>query len=136
MGKRKLSERLTCYPLKNTTMASIFSVEPPNTGFQFDNVKRNAFLANKGLITPKTTKTGTTICGAIFDGGVVLGADTRSTSGDIVADKNCMKIHDLAPNMVCCGAGTAADCDKVTKARPSPLRSSPPTPSRTSRPRS
>ena len=61
---------------------------------------RNAFLANKGLITPKTTKTGTTICGAIFDGGVVLGADTRSTSGDIVADKNCMKIHDLAPNMV------------------------------------
>ena len=49
---------------------------------------------------PKTTKTGTTICGAIFDGGVVLGADTRSTSGDIVADKNCMKIHDLAPNMV------------------------------------
>ena len=61
---------------------------------------RNAFLANKGLVTPKTTKTGTTICGAIFDGGVVLGADTRSTSGDIVADKNCMKIHDLAPNMV------------------------------------
>merc|ERR1712223_774194 len=112
---RKLSKRVTCYPLINTTMASIFSVEPPNTGFQFDNVKRNAFLANKGLITPKTTKTGTTICGAIFDGGVVLGADTRSTSGDIVADKNCMKIHDLAPNMVCCGAGTAADCDKVTK---------------------
>ena len=33
-------------------------------------------------------------------GGVVVGADTRSTSGDIVADKNCMKIHDLAPNMV------------------------------------
>ena len=61
---------------------------------------RNAFLAKKGLVTPKTTKTGTTICGAIFDGGVVLGADTRSTSGDIVADKNCMKIHDLAPNMV------------------------------------
>ena len=29
-----------------------------------------------------------------------MGADTRSTSGDIVADKNCMKIHELAPNMV------------------------------------
>merc|ERR1712136_241592 len=66
-------------------MASTFAVEPPSTGFQFDNVKRNAFLAKKGLVTPKTTKTGTTICGAIFDGGVVLGADTRSTSGDIVA---------------------------------------------------
>lgn len=96
-------------------MASTCSVEPPMTGFQFDNVKRNSFLAGKGFATPKTTKTGTTICGAIFEGGVVVGADTRSTSGDIVADKNCMKIHDLAPNMVCCGAGTAADCDKVTK---------------------
>ena len=61
---------------------------------------RNAFLANKGFATPKTTKTGTTICGAIFEGGVVVGADTRSTSGEIVADKNCMKIHELAPNMV------------------------------------
>ena len=30
----------------------------------------------------------------------MVGADTRSTSGEIVADKNCMKIHDLAPNMV------------------------------------
>jgi len=96
-------------------MASTFNMEQPNAGFQFDNVKRNAFLADKGLATPKTTKTGTTICGAVFDGGVVVGADTRSTSGEIVADKNCMKIHDLAPNMVCCGAGTAADCDKVTK---------------------
>lgn len=92
------------------------NVEVSVEGFQFDNVKRNAFLADKaGVAMPKTTKTGTTICGAVFDGGVVVGADTRSTSGDIVADKNCQKIHPLAPNMVCCGAGTAADCDKVTK---------------------
>ena len=63
-------------------------------------ILRNSFLAKKGFATPKTTKTGTTICGAVFNGGVVLGADTRSTSGEIVADKNCMKIHDLAPNMV------------------------------------
>ena len=64
---------------------------------------------------PKATKTGTTICGAVFKGGVVVGADTRATGGDIVANKNCQKIHPLAPNMVCCGAGTAADCDKVTE---------------------
>merc|ERR1740116_844158 len=59
--------------------------------------------------------TGTTICGAIFDKGVVLAADTRATGGSIVGDKNCEKIHDLAPNMRCCGAGTAADCDHVTE---------------------
>jgi 20S proteasome subunit beta 2 len=39
------------------------------------------------------TKTGTTICAVIWKDGVVLGADTRSTGGDIVANKNCEKLH-------------------------------------------
>ena len=46
--------------------------------------------------------------------GVVLGADTRSTNGETVADKNCEKIHYIAPNIYCCGAGTAADTEAVT----------------------
>ena len=46
--------------------------------------------------------------------GVVLGADTRSTAGTTVADKNCEKIHYIAPNIYCCGAGTAADTENVT----------------------
>jgi 20S proteasome subunit beta 2 len=46
--------------------------------------------------------------------GVILGADTRATEGPIVADKNCEKIHKLAPNIFCCGAGTAADTENVT----------------------
>jgi 20S proteasome subunit beta 2 len=33
----------------------------------------------------------------------------------MVADKNCEKLHYVAPNMYCAGAGTAADCDKTTK---------------------
>jgi 20S proteasome subunit beta 2 len=45
---------------------------------------------------------------------VALAADTRATGGSIVGDKNCEKIHNLAPNIFCCGAGTAADCDHVT----------------------
>jgi len=46
--------------------------------------------------------------------GVILGADTRATEGPIVADKNCEKIHYMAPNIYCCGAGTAADTEAVT----------------------
>lgn len=60
------------------------------------------------------TKTGTTIVGLIFKDGVVLAADTRATAGTIVADKNCEKIHYLAPNIYCCGAGTAADTEHTT----------------------
>ncbi|RKO90220.1 proteasome subunit beta type-7 [Blyttiomyces helicus] len=90
-------------------------VSPPKGGFNFDNFTRNAMLMDKGMKPPKYTKTGTTICGCLFKDGLVLGADTRATEGPIVADKNCEKIHYLAPNMYCCGAGTAADCDHTTK---------------------
>ncbi|GMI19116.1 hypothetical protein TeGR_g14017, partial [Tetraparma gracilis] len=82
-------------------------------GFDFSNVLRNN---NMGLdVTKQAKKTGTTIVGTIFKGGVVLGADTRATGGTEVADKNCEKIHHLAPNIYCCGAGTAADTEKTTE---------------------
>lgn len=45
----------------------------------------------------------------------MLGADTRATGGSEVMDKNCEKIHYLAPNIWCCGAGTAADTEKTTE---------------------
>jgi len=83
-------------------------------GFGFDLCRRNAALAKIGLEAPKPHKTGTTIAGVIFKDGIVLGADTRSTSGSTVADKNCEKIHYIAPNIYCCGAGTAADTEQVT----------------------
>lgn len=50
-----------------------------------------------------------------LQGGVALATDTRATAGHIVGDKNCCKLHRLADNIYCCGAGTAADCDHVTK---------------------
>lgn len=33
-----------------------------------------------------------------------------------VMDKNCEKIHYIAPNIYCCGAGTAADTENTTGA--------------------
>jgi hypothetical protein len=57
-------------------------------------VHRNNFLAEK-VPLPKATSTGTTIVGCLFKDGIVLGADTRATEGDIVADKNCEKVQPL-----------------------------------------
>lgn len=82
--------------------------------FNFDFARRNAMLEKLGVRPPKTLKTGTTIAGLVFKDGIVLGADTRSTEGPIVCDKNCEKIHYIAPNIYCCGAGTAADTEKTT----------------------
>jgi len=43
-----------------------------------------------------------------------LGADTRATDDTTVAEKNCSKIHHIASNIYCCGAGTAADTHYTT----------------------
>jgi len=83
-------------------------------GFDFDLARRNQVLEIKGMVAPTPKKTGTTIVGLIYDGGVVLGADTRATEGDTVADKNCEKIHYIADNIWCCGAGTSADTEATT----------------------
>lgn len=83
----------------------------------------NTSLPN-GVPAPSKTKfkkTGTTIAGCVVQGGngdgpyVVLAADTRATEGTLVADKTCDKIHKLASNCRCCGAGTSADLDKTTR---------------------
>nr|CAC13118.1 low molecular mass polypeptide subunit PSMB10 [Takifugu rubripes] len=91
-------------------------LETAAAGFNFDNAARNAALRGlfEGGKTPKPMKTGTTIAGVVFKDGVVLGADTRATSSEVVADKMCAKIHYIAPNIYCCGAGTAADTQKTT----------------------
>ena len=83
-------------------------------GFSFENCRRNDLLAKQGFPAPKAVKTGTTIAGFVFKDGVILGADTRATEGNIVADKNCFKLHYMAPNIYCAGAGTAADLEMTT----------------------
>jgi len=99
-------------------MDKVDSVVPPNIeergGFNFDFAQRNEFLEQVGVKAPNARKTGTTIVGLIFQDGIVLGADTRATEGSIVADKNCEKIHYIASNIYCCGAGTAADTESTT----------------------
>ena len=83
-------------------------------GFRFDNARRNNAIKHLPLSVPRARKTGTTIVGVVYKGGVVLGADTRATEGETVCDKNCEKIHYIAQNIWCCGAGTSADTESTT----------------------
>ena len=57
----------------------------------------------------------TTIVGICCRDGVILGADSRATGGDYVMDKNKLKIHKISPQLFCCAAGTAADCEQATR---------------------
>ena len=105
--------------LHATKFISEAAVEAENGGFCFDLHNRNNELVKQlggsAIALPSAWKTGTTIVGIIYKDGVVLGADTRATGGAEVVDKNCEKIHYLAPNIWCCGAGTAADTEKTTE---------------------
>jgi len=84
-------------------------------GFNFEECTRNAYLATKDIKPPTAMKSGTTICGVVCADCVVLAADTRATEGPIVADKNCEKLHFIASNIYCAGAGTAADLEHTTQ---------------------
>ena len=87
-------------------------------GFNFDNTIRNVNLQKSHpeiLKSCKLKTTGTTLAGCVYKDGVVMGSDNRATAGDIIADKSCMKVHYMAPNIYCTGSGTSADCDQVTK---------------------
>lgn len=93
--------------------------EQERGGFNFDLARRNETifrtLGSQATSLPTAWKTGTTIVGILYADGVILGADTRATGGSEVVDKNCEKIHYIAPNIYCCGAGTAADTEKTTE---------------------
>lgn len=61
------------------------------------------------------TKTGTTICGVIFNDGVVLGCDTRTTNGNVIWEKCCEKIYKIQNHIYGAGCGSAGDMEYVVK---------------------
>ena len=56
----------------------------------------------------------TTIIAASYDGGVVLGADSRTTTGNYIANRVTDKITPLADNVYICRSGSAADTQAIS----------------------
>ncbi|XP_024460174.1 proteasome subunit beta type-6 isoform X1 [Populus trichocarpa] len=57
---------------------------------------------------------GTTIIGVTYNGGVVLGADSRTSTGIYVANRASDKITQLTDNVYLCRSGSAADSQTVS----------------------
>ena len=58
-------------------------------------------------------KTGTTICGLICDGAVILASDTRVTMENIIAT-NAQKFSKITSQIFCTGSGSSADLQHIT----------------------
>eukprot|EP00568_Trieres_chinensis_P008797 CAMPEP_0183309088 /NCGR_PEP_ID=MMETSP0160_2-20130417/23811_1 /TAXON_ID=2839 ORGANISM="Odontella Sinensis, Strain Grunow 1884" /NCGR_SAMPLE_ID=MMETSP0160_2 /ASSEMBLY_ACC=CAM_ASM_000250 /LENGTH=228 /DNA_ID=CAMNT_0025473037 /DNA_START=87 /DNA_END=773 /DNA_ORIENTATION=+ len=65
-------------------------------------------------LRPGEVSTGTTIMAVAFDGGVVLGADSRVSTGTYVANRTSDKIAQLHDRIWCCRSGSAADTQALT----------------------
>lgn len=90
--------------------------------FDFSNSARNMALEFMGFKPPILRNTGTTIVALTYKDGLIMGADSRATAGNIIADKQCEKVHKLTDSIYACGAGTAADLEQVTKMLSAQLR--------------
>ncbi|KAI4565134.1 hypothetical protein MJT46_009477 [Ovis ammon polii x Ovis aries] len=61
----------------------------------------------------REVSTGTTIMAVQFDGGVVLGADSRTTTGSYIANRVTDKLTPIHDRVFCCCSGSAADTQAV-----------------------
>lgn len=55
----------------------------------------------------------TTIMAVEFDGGVVIGADSRTSSGPYVANRVTDKLTQISDKIYCCRSGSAADTQAI-----------------------
>eukprot|EP01088_Endostelium_zonatum_P004294 TRINITY_DN15512_c0_g1_i1.p1 TRINITY_DN15512_c0_g1~~TRINITY_DN15512_c0_g1_i1.p1 ORF type:complete len:237 (-),score=41.12 TRINITY_DN15512_c0_g1_i1:40-750(-) len=57
--------------------------------------------------------TGTSIMATVFKDGVVIGADSRTTTGSYIANRTTDKLTQVADNVYCCRSGSAADTQAI-----------------------
>ena len=57
----------------------------------------------------KAETTGTTIMACLFDGGVLVGADSRTTSGTYIVDRVADKLDYVHDRIFCLRSGASAD---------------------------
>lgn len=65
-------------------------------------------------LRPGEHSTGTTIMAVPFEGGVVMGADSRTSTGTYIAVRVADKITQLHDRIWCCRSGSAADTQALT----------------------
>lgn len=72
------------------------------------------YRADDVMSPEEAVSTGTTIIAVEFDGGVVLGADTRTSTGDYVANRASRKITQIHDHICVCRCGSAADTQALS----------------------
>merc|ERR1719223_192028 len=88
----------------NTENSSFFRHVEPGCPYRADDI----------MSAEQAVSTGTTIMAVEFDGGVVLGADSRTSTGDYVANRASRKVSKVHDRIFVCRSGSAADTQALT----------------------
>lgn len=99
------------------TTASVFpplSMLPQHSGFGHTSLASSSAASVPVPTNKDEHKMGTTIMAVSFNGGVVLGADSRTSTGTYVANRVSDKISPVSDYIYCCRSGSAADTQAVS----------------------
>ena len=58
---------------------------------------------------------GTSIMAVTFNGGVIMGADSRTTTGSYIANRVSDKLTSISDYIYCCRSGSAADTQAISE---------------------
>ncbi|XP_014868463.1 PREDICTED: proteasome subunit beta type-6 isoform X2 [Poecilia mexicana] len=76
-------------------------------------------ISSKNDLVPDWSReevsTGTTIMAVEYDGGVVIGADSRTTTGAYIANRVTDKLTRIHDRIYCCRSGSAADTQAIAE---------------------
>lgn len=81
--------------------------------FFFFSFNHPFFVHARMACSSSSKNAQTTIMAVEFDGGVVLGADSRTTTGAFIANRVTNKITPIADRIFCCRSGSAADTQTI-----------------------
>ncbi|KAG5484442.1 hypothetical protein LSCM1_07811 [Leishmania martiniquensis] len=79
---------------------------------------KQLFQADPAVIDPQLSEAvslGTTILAVSYKGGVVLAADSRTSTGTYVVNRASNKLTKLAKKIYCCRSGSAADTQALAE---------------------
>ena len=70
-------------------------------------------ILNKATLGSIPADLGTTIMAIEFDGGVVIGADSRTSAGTYIVNRVTDKLTKIHDRIYCCRSGSAADTQVI-----------------------
>ncbi|KAI1309368.1 Proteasome subunit beta type-6 [Halotydeus destructor] len=92
-------------------------MDPSRNGEESLLLHKMSMKSHLDDLTPDWMKaehlTGTSIMATEFDGGVIIGADSRTTTGAYIANRVTDKLTRVTDSIYCCRSGSAADTQAI-----------------------